>query len=720
MSTDTAQASTTQCGACEHENKSGSTFCAGCGQGLYEACVGCSQNVLLSQKFCGGCGADLAADLEKRLADKQQIIAAAIASAKSNQFERALGQLDRAVKDIDYRFSSLRDQATKVREKVAKLHQDTGQKTQQVLDAAKDAFQQDDFDRVVSLLSAVAEPLLDDDSARNLHFSQDRTHRKKSLQLELRAAVGEKRWTSAGEIVGQLLELNPDKRSVIDAAEKISLKLRRSCEKLYERHDYKRAADALDAIPGSLQNDADSQLRHRVDTAGWLATQFDAQPFATSTLGRLAVRFSKTAPANPLAQTSLQRLSTQVKQSPPDPRAAFALLGDQPISWLGGPVSMMAIPTSVETTSPQRAEIRSSACGFGVAIGLALQGLGQAQIETDLAPKKGKLASLVKRKKMLCWGVDVGSAGIRAVKLKLEKGDAKPVVSELFQQTYDVPACRLGGSGSSEIDLEPTGIDARGTVGKTVQDFVASCDMADTDVWTNLPASDAISRFLQLPPVKDVQAEKLLDDEIRLKIPFPEDQLAVVRRVAPVGPGVSDGRPAMIVAAKKDVVARRLDWLAAAGLTVTGLQVTPLALANFAAFEFVDLLDQAPVGDERKAPAVALVDAGASMTTLVYVSKDACLYWTIEQGSEDLTSRLARSTKLTKAEAEQLKINPAGLQHPKHDYQEIEAKLDELRHRLTKASADLLNKAPYLDPMQTWCFGGGSKVHDWARRVVCK
>ena len=104
-----------------------------------------------------------------------------------------------------------------------------------------------------------------------------------------------------------------------------------------------------------------------------------------------------------------------------------------------------------------------------------------------------------------------------------------------------------------------------------------------------------------------------------------------------------NGRPAVITATRQTVIDERLELFRDVGLTLTGLQADNTALANFAAYEFADVLspeqadddaDILPMPDE-KTPAIAILDCGAATTNLIIISRETHWTWTGESAGED-------------------------------------------------------------------------------------
>jgi Tfp pilus assembly PilM family ATPase len=313
-----------------------------------------------------------------------------------------------------------------------------------------------------------------------------------------------------------------------------------------------------------------------------------------------------------------------------------------------------------------------------------------------------------------------------------EDEDEKLLVTDCFFEEFESPLCR-----------QSTQEDGLHLVTSAIGKFLEEKDVENIPIWANVSAARLVSRFVRLPPVNDKAAAKLIEQEIGQKIPIELDELSIVRWMAGLAnEGDVHGRPAVITAAKNQVITERLALLEEAGLTVTGLQADTVALVNFAVHEFSDLLtmeagkidDDSQHDDETEAvtgtkdddgdddasrpPAIAIVDSGAASTSLIIVSAESHWSWTIETGGEDLTKRLARSTKETHGTAEESKRNPAALSMPAKEYETIEQRQEEMRMRLETSFSDALKQNPRFNVVQSWCVGGGCLSHGWIRRVL--
>ncbi|TWT92802.1 pilus assembly protein PilM [Stieleria varia] len=720
---------TINCGACEAPNLSDAQFCQGCGHALHEQCPGCSKPTLLGQAFCGTCGHDLKKTVETNREKYETWMGEAIAVAKQHDFDRAQSLLKRVSTVTDYRYADLAKKAKIAAEKVQQLASREVSQASEVIQRAKEANARKDHVTVIELLSKVPTNLLDLESKSILEKATTLRDQLGSYERDAQAAIAKKDWALAGPLLDQLLQLEPDQQDYQRLARAVTKKLLSRCKKYLDAHRYDDAVSVLDSVPSIGQDDAFEKMRLSVDNLRWMAHQFEVEPYATPVLGRLAVRWTKDAPDDPSAKRWVQRLATDLKQKKREPKNPFPTLLPVVDSWCGGPLGYLGVPTCVSGLDAP--EMKAAAGRMNVALGLALQGLGQGRIKEQFAPKKGFLSSLRKKPKK-CWGIDIGASGVRAVCLAV--GETGITFTDCFIDEFDAPLCRRGSEAQhSEV------------IGQCITKMLESKDLADAAIWVNLPSRQLVSRFVRLPPLADKMVGPHLDNEIEARIPIPLDELIAVKWVAELEKESQHGRPATIVAARKHAVEQRIELLKGLGLDVSGMQGDAMALVNFAVCEFPELLN--PTKDEKekpkkksksdesepesesiaemetttastKTPTIAFIDCGAEKTSVVLVSAETQWSWSIENGSEDLTSLLAKSNKVTHDDAEKLKRNPAAIQSPASQYAAVENRLAETRSRLELVFNDAQNQNDRFEIVQTWCLGGGALTHQFLRRVL--
>lgn len=732
MSASSSASTSLACGACKHLNAPEAQFCGGCGHVLHEKCVQCGDSVSLTQRFCVGCGQDLNAWLEKRIAEQGTKLSDAVAAAKNHEYDRAIGLLNLLTKSSDYRFQALREHAVAAKSKVENLQEKVHTQANQRIAAAKEAHAQKNLATAVKLLAQVPENLLDEEARLIRQSSQVHLDQLKALQSELQQCLVEKSYAEVAGLLQQLLELQPDNQKYQQLSQQVGDKLLRRAEKLCARQEYEAARNMLSSLPTICHNDQYNELFRRSDLACWLSKQFDVEPYATNSLGRLALRYSKEFPFDGKAAECVKQLSKAVKSKRQTPRDSLAPWRVDAKSWIGGRVGILGCPQSLNL---EKLEDRpQSMAPFAVAIGLALHALGLGRIKGNLLPKKGMMAKLGLGKSKPAWGIDIGSSAVTAIKMRIEKDAEKPIVEATHRVEFKNPICRGGSRPASEL------------IPEAIIRLMEEIDTSNTLVYANLPACDGVARFCELPPVKDKDAERLIETEVKTRIPISWDDLALITWIAPLQKENSVGRPVVMAAATKLAVNRRVDLLGIGGLKLDGLIPSPIALANFAAHEFSEVLSP-PVekpakknkkkkGDEpaneeeeevvaetrvsSKQPTLAFVDAGASKTTILLISPISCWYWSQESGGEDATAVVARQTKVTAEEAEQSKQNLASLKAPHDVDDQIREKHEIIRARLRKLFQEADKTFRHFDVQETWCVGSAHQQHGFLRRVLMK
>ncbi|MGI9473260.1 MAG: pilus assembly protein PilM [Rubripirellula sp.] len=701
------QATQVKCGACKEANHSDAKFCKGCGQSLHEPCVDCGRDVLLTQKFCGSCGADLEQAFQLRHARYEKCLADAVESTKRNDFDRAVSLLGSVAEVSDYRFQALAKSASAAVEKVQGLRARAEQNRDDTMAKANTAIKQGDKASVIQLLESIPAALISDEATKLLSRLKSHFSERTALEDELKEAISAKDWPRLGGLIEQLIDLVPEDQQYVRLGKQVSEKLMASATRALAKGDYALALRKLSSVPNIGQTSEYQKLLTSVGDAHWLADQFSSEPFATPLLGRLAVRFAKAAPRDTRAKELVGSIAKQLKQGERTPRNPYPLWQGTTNSWPGGNVAVLGVPQSIDVGEHK---LLSTLAGrFNIAYGLALQGLGRGRVTEHFGPKQGLLGAL-RKKKSRCWGVDIGSSTFKAV--LLEESEGQLSVVDCFFQEFPQPLCRMGDAtdnGSS-------------TITPIVETFIESKEVEGTPLWINLPDSLSVNRYVRLPPVKDKQANILVDQEIEQKIPIPTDELSVVRWIAKAEEDSVHGRATLITVVRRRHVEGRVQMLTDAGLAISGVQTNAIALVNFATTEFDELAmdddSDAKSNSEESAHTLCFLDCGASATTLTLVSDEAHWSWTIESGGEDITAMVARATKMTRSDAETLKRNPAEIESPSKQYEQAEQKLVEIRARLETALADARKQNGRFRVEATWCFGGGCMAHEWIRLVT--
>src|SRR5262249_18512917 len=151
---------------------------------------------------------------------------------------------------------------------------------------------------------------------------------------------------------------------------------------------------------------------------------------------------------------------------------------------------------------------------------------------------------------------------------------------------------------------------------EALEKFLSRNSLAGDLVAISIPGQSGLARFVKLPPVEEKKITDIVRFEAKQQIPFNLDE--VVWDYQKIGSGVVTDGFAMeteigLFAIKRDTVNRYLQHFKDVNVEVHVVQMTPLALCNFVAY---DLLQTGEEGSEEKGCVVAL-DIGADNSNLV-------------------------------------------------------------------------------------------------------
>lgn len=239
------------------------------------------------------------------------------------------------------------------------------------------------------------------------------------------------------------------------------------------------------------------------------------------------------------------------------------------------------------------------------------------------------------------WGIDVGVSSLKAIKLRR---DADRVLVEAFEVL------------EHDKFLSEPDVDRDALIRSTLQKFLNKHSVHRDLVFIGVPGSSTFARFVKLPPVETKKIPEIVRFEAIQQIPFPLDQVNWDFHTFqhPDSPDVEVG----IFAMKKELVAHVMSNFRAVDMMVHGVQMSPLAVYNAAAY------------DEMTAEkGTVIIDMGAEHTDIVIMDQGRVWLRSISTGGNHFTDALAKSFKQQFAKAEQLKKTAATSKYQKQIYQ---------------------------------------------------
>jgi type IV pilus assembly protein PilM len=254
------------------------------------------------------------------------------------------------------------------------------------------------------------------------------------------------------------------------------------------------------------------------------------------------------------------------------------------------------------------------------------------------------------------WGIDIGQCALKALRVELVDGRVTATAFDYVEHPKIL----------SQPDADPDQLTR-----EALDQFLSRNSLKGDLVAIAVPGQSGLARFVKLPPVEEKKIGDIVRFEAKQQIPFPLEE--VVWDFQKIGAGqVADGfaleTEIGLFAMKRDIIRHNLGHYLDVGVAVDVIQMTPLALCNFVAYEMLKTglpADDAAGAEDDETPkgkrkcAVGL-DIGADASNLVVTDGDKVIWQRpIPLGGNHLTRALSKELKLTFAKAEHLKRNAA-------------------------------------------------------------
>lgn len=268
------------------------------------------------------------------------------------------------------------------------------------------------------------------------------------------------------------------------------------------------------------------------------------------------------------------------------------------------------------------------------------------------------------------WGIDIGNAALKALRCRADPSAEGRVIADAFDY-IEYPKI-----------LSQPGADPAELVADALRQFLSRNSVRGDRVAISVSGQNGLARFIKLPPVESKKIPDIVRYEARQQIPF--DLTDVVWDYQRMGGGSEEEGFALeteigLFAMKRDQVFRALEPLRNAGIEVDVVQLTPLALYNFVAFD--QLGDLPPIDEydpDNPPPSVIVLSMGTDASDLVVTNGYRVWQRSIPIGGNHFTKALTKDLKLTFAKAEHLKRNATTAEDPKAVFQAMRPVFNDL------------------------------------------
>ncbi len=276
----------------------------------------------------------------------------------------------------------------------------------------------------------------------------------------------------------------------------------------------------------------------------------------------------------------------------------------------------------------------------------------KAKGETGVTAKPGGFASMFSFSKPApagVWGVDLGQCALKAIRLEIIDGEVTATAFDYVEHPKIL----------SQPDADPDELTR-----EALQKFLSRNTLRGDTVAISVPGQSGLARFVKLPPVEEKKIPDIVRFEAKQQIPFNLDEVVWDYQKLGVGELAAGFVETEIglFAMKRDMVNRYLQHFKEVGVEVHLVQMAPLSLCNYVAYDLLGRDSAAPATDEEggrsKRHCITALDIGADSSNLV-ITDGARIIWQrpIPLGGNHFTRALTKDLKLTFAKAEHLKRN---------------------------------------------------------------
>ncbi len=703
------------CRHCQKENSGQRRFCAGCGQSLYEKCVSCGAEMAADERFCGICGADVQGarqEHEQRLADQLQ---QGKELAKAHRYDAALSVLRAVAAVDDRRYETLADEALAEISRVEELQRNQHVSLSDTLEAAQKQFAARAYETVMGLLDEVPVALRTEEMIDLLEHARSARNEILALSGEIRDALEAKRVTDLLPKIERMLTLRPGHAQARKLGEQIRDQFVATARKRIGEHRYEDALALLEQIPTFAATEESTALLTTTTELESLAADLRLSPAATQATLDLGTKLLKYAKTNEEIAKLLPQLAQRLKQRPTDARLAamgWAAAPKRtpaglPVDWLGYFTRPSAASDKVAAT------LREHPGEFFVALGLALQGVGEADAGVNLLPADkgnllGKLSfSFGKKGPLMAWGLDLGDSGLRAIQLRRDEKTGE----------ITIPACEyiLHRQSLTNVDAP---LEREVIVAETLKDFLSRGEVTGMKICVALAGHRVLGRFVEIPPMSAKKIPDAMAYEARHQIPIDMSELSWayhLQQSDATKNADENPRSALLVAARLSHVQERVATFKSAGIAVDIVQSECLALHNAMRYEFAG--DQA--ANVAYQGALTILDIGQEQSNLLVSGPQGVWFRTFGLGGENFTTALVKQFQLTRDQAEEWKRSPTKAKRYYQFREAIQPLLPQLAGEVERSLSSYARMFPDQPASRMLCIGGGAAIHGILRHLRC-
>ena len=259
----------------------------------------------------------------------------------------------------------------------------------------------------------------------------------------------------------------------------------------------------------------------------------------------------------------------------------------------------------------------------------------------------------------ICWGVELGSGAIKALKVENDDGELK------VRDFAVIPHQRV--LSTPEIDQNDAMRVALGTL-------VSQYDLTGERLVVSVPGHQSFARFATLPPVEPKKVPDIVKFEAVQQIPFALEEVEWDYQtfVSPDSPDIEVG----IFAVTRQKIMEQVNMLADVGLTPDIATLSPVAAYNAVASDLSFTEDT---------PGTIILDIGTMSSDLIIAEAGRVWVRTFPIGGHQFTEALVSAFKISYSKAEKLKRESEQSKHARHALQAMRPVFSDIAQEIQRS-----------------------------------
>ena len=287
------------------------------------------------------------------------------------------------------------------------------------------------------------------------------------------------------------------------------------------------------------------------------------------------------------------------------------------------------------------------------------------------------------------WAIEIGNNSLKALRLGLVGQDVQ--VLGFANVEYGKILAGSGVNTNERDELIALGL----------RRFLRENSIGKDDVIVSAPSQTSFARFVNLPPVEEKKIPQVVRLEAEMQIPFDMSEVQWDWQLMSE-PGAEHTQVG-IFAIKNEVVTKELEYFGNEDVPVSGVQMVPMALYNYAVYDRPELV-------KSETEAVVVLNIGTETTDLVVCSKGTVWQRCVPMGGNSFTRAIAKAFKLNFAKAEKLKRTAAMSKYARQVFQAMRPVFTDFAAEIQRSLGFFGSSQPNCKVTRVIALGGGTKL----------